>query len=283
MAEKNGRWRREKGKKILILGASGFIGNSLYKELCNYFDTYGTYFSNKSFRDNKQFFRYDLEEDDINTILKKVKPNFIISAIRGGFSLQILAHELISQYLLKNECCLYFISSANVFDAYSKYPSYENDKTLSESIYGRLKIKIENMLMRLPKGKATILRVPMVFGNTSPRIKEIKSLLNNHEPIEIFPNLIINVTNDDRLSQQIHYLINRNKTGIFHLGSNDLVLHEEFIKEIIKRLGNYHPILKRVYTTNDNRYLAVLPKENKLPKSHTISYQEVIDHHYLVE
>ena len=36
----------------------------------------------------------------------------------------------------------------------------------------------------------------------------------------------------DKLTQQIHYLINRNKTGIYHLGSNDLTHHEDFIKEM---------------------------------------------------
>ncbi len=180
---------------------------------------------------------------------------------------------------MKHEVKLYFISSANVFDAYSKYPSYEFDKTLSESVYGRLKIKIENMMMRLPPDKTAILRVPMVFGNNSPRIREIKENLEQKQPIEVFPNLIINVTNDDRLTQQIHYLINRNKTGIFHLGSEDLIQHEEFIKEVIRRMGNYHPILKRVFTTNEDRYLAALPKNNKLPKNLRIKYQEIIDHH----
>ncbi len=266
-------------KKILILGASGFIGNAIYKELCSYFDTYGTYCSNRSFESNQQFFRYDLEEDDIFRILERVRPDVIISALRGNFSAQVQAHQHLMEYLMKHEAKLYFISSANVFDAYSKYPSYEFDKTLSESVYGRLKIKIENMMMRLPQHKTAILRVPMVFGNTSPRIREIKEALEQKEPIEVFPNLIINVTNDDRLTQQIHYLINRNKTGIFHLGSEDLIQHEEFIKEVVRRMGNYHPILKRVFTTNEDRYLAALPKHNKLPKNLRIKYQEIIDHH----
>ncbi len=270
-------------KKILILGASGFIGNVIYKELCSYFNTYGTYFSNRSFSDNQQFYRYDLEEDDIFQILDKVNPDFIISALRGNFGAQVQAHQHVMEYLIQHKCKLYFISSANVFDAYSKFPSYESDKTLSESVYGRLKIKIENMMMRLPKEKTAILRVPMVFGNTSPRIKEIKANLENNEPIEVFPNLIINVTNDDRLTQQIHYLINRDKTGIFHLGSIDLIQHEEFIKEVIKRIGNYHPVLKRVFTTNENRYLAALPKDNKLPKNLRISSQDIIDHHITVD
>ncbi|WP_136467980.1 sugar nucleotide-binding protein [Flagellimonas onchidii] len=273
----------EKKKKILILGASGFIGNAIYKELCNYFNTYGTYCHTTVYSDNGQFLQYDMREDDIVQLLEQVRPDFIISTLRGDFGAQVQAHQHMMEYLIKNETKLYFISSANVFDAYSKFPSYEYDKTLSESIFGRLKIKIENMMMRLPKEKTAILRVPMVFGNTSPRVKEIKMHLEANEPIEVFPNLIINVTNDDRLTQQIHYLINRNKTGIFHLGSKDLIQHEEFIKEVIKQLGNYHPVLKRVFTTNEDRYLAALPKHNKLPKNLRVKYQEIIDHHLPVE
>ena len=274
------RKKEEVNKKILILGASGFLGNSIYKELCNYFDTYGTYCSSRrSFQDNQQFFRYDMTEDDIFGILEKVRPQIIVSALRGNFAAQIQAHQHIVEYLMQNDCVLYFLSSANVFDAYRKYPSYEYDKTLSESVYGRLKIKIENMLLRIPQKKMGILRVPMVFGNGSPRIKEIKKFIWDNEPVEVFPNLVLNVTSDDKLTQQIHYIINRNKTGIFHLGSRDLVHHEDFIKEVVDRIGNFNPIYKRVYTTNEERFLAVLPKDNKLPKNLQVGYQDIIDHH----
>lgn len=274
------RKKEEVNKKILILGASGFLGNSIYKELCNYFDTYGTYCSSRrSFQDNQQFFRYDMTEDDIFGILEKVRPQIIVSSIRGNFAAQIQAHQHIVEYLMQNDCVLYFLSSANVFDAYRKYPSYEYDKTLSESVYGRLKIKIENMLLRIPEKKMGILRVPMVFGNGSPRIKEIKKFIWDNEPVEVFPNLVLNVTSDDKLTQQIHYIINRNKTGIFHLGSRDLVHHEDFIKEVVDRIGNFNPIYKRVYTTNEERFLAVLPKDNKLPKNLQVGYQDIIDHH----
>jgi dTDP-4-dehydrorhamnose reductase len=269
-------------KKILILGASGFIGNAIYKELCNYFNTFGTYFSaRKAFENNRQFFKYNLEEDDIHDILTPIKPDIIISALRGSFAAQITAHEHLVAYVLQNNCILYFISSANVFDAYSKYPSYETDKTLSESIYGRLKIKIENMLLRMPKEKMAILRVPMVFGNGSPRVKEMKTNIANNEPVEVFPNLVVNVTHDSKLTQQIHYLVSKSKTGVYHLGSNDLVHHEEFIQEILKRVGNFNPLFKRVYTTNEERYLAVLPKENKLPKNYQTTYEEIINDHVI--
>ena len=270
---------REEGKRILILGGSGFLGNAIYKELCNYYDTYGTFCSaRRSFEDNKKFLHYDMLEDDIHRLLQEVKPHIIISALRGDFGAQIQAHAHLAEYLGKHRARLLFLSSANVFDAYSKYPSYEYDKTLSESIYGRLKIRIENMLLRLPPRKMGILRLPMVFGNTSPRIREIKQALSSGEPIEVFPNLVMNVTSDDKFCQQLHYMINRGKHGIYHLGSTDLVHHDDFIREITAHLSEKTPIFKRVYTTNEERYLAVLPRENLLPKNLQLKYQEVIDH-----
>jgi len=263
--------------RILILGASGFIGNAIYKELCSYFRTFGTFSTpNKEFEKNHHFFQYSVEKDDVVEILEIVKPTIIISALRGDFSSQVIAHSHIIEYLNAYKSKLIFLSSANVFDAYSKYPSYENDKTLSHSVYGHFKIKIENMLLRLPKRQVVILRLPMVFGAQSPRIQEIKLFLKEKEPIEVFPNLIMNVTTETKVTQQIHYMINRNKSGIFHLGSDDLVHHNDFIKEIISTLGVNNPILKQVYTTNDDRYLAVLPKTNKLPKHLHIKSQEIL-------
>lgn len=274
--------KKAKKKKIVILGGSGFIGGSLYKELSPYYDTRASYCHTTQRESNQHFFQYDMRDDDIVAHLEHYKPDIIISALRGEFAAQVQAHIHLIEYVQANPVRLIFMSSANVFDAYSKFPSYELDKTLSMSIYGRLKIKIENALLRLPPEKTAILRLPMVFGKGSPRVKEIKQALHEKEPIEVFPNLIVNVTHDDRLSQQVHYIINRDLSGIFHLGSKDLVLHEEFIKDLIQKLGNYHPRLKRVFTTNDDRYLAALPKFNPLPDYLQAEVQDVVEHHQLL-
>ncbi|MGC1632786.1 MAG: sugar nucleotide-binding protein [Gelidibacter sp.] len=264
--------------RILILGASGFIGNALYKELGPYFNTFDTYhIANKMYEKNQHFFQYGIEEDDVFEILEVVKPSIIISCLRGDFHAQVIAHQHMVEYVASHDCKIIFFSSANVFDAYSKYPSYEDDKTLSESIYGHFKIKIENMLLRLPITKVVIVRLPMVFGTQSPRLKEIKEHIQEKLPIELFPNLIMNVTTDFKMTQQVHYIINRNKDGIFHLGSSDLVHHDDFIKEMVALLTSDQVHFKQVYTTNDDRYLAVLPKTNKLPKHLQISSAELLE------
>jgi len=270
---------KEKKTRILILGASGFLGHSIYKELSQYFNTYGTYrLPTKKYLNNKSFFEYDHKEDDIVEILQKVKPTIIISALKGLFETQIIAHRHATDYLkLNSETKIIFLSSANVFDAYSKYPSYENDTRLSNSIYGLFKIKIEYLLQKLPKKSWTIIRLPMVFGLKSNRINEIMELARMNEPIELFPNLIINVCSVEKLTRQLHYIINRNKSGIFHCGSSDLVHHEYFMKDLIKCLGVKKPKYKFVYTTNEERYLAVLPKFNSLPKYLQFESNDVLE------
>ena len=269
----------EKKHRVLILGASGFIGNAIYRELCSYFRTFGTYRTPKSeFDKNQHFFQFNVEEDDVYEILKATKPSIIISALRGDFHAQTIAHQHLAEYVLENDAKIIFLSTANVFDAYSKYPSYEMDKTLSHSIYGHFKIKIENMLLRLPKKKAAIVRLPMVFGSQSPRIQEIKQQIAEKTAIEIFPNIVMNVTSDSKITQQIHYIINREKYGIFHLGSTDLVHHDEYVKDIVGLLTKVNGVTyKHVYTTNEDRYLAVLPKFNKLPKHLQTTSHEVLE------
>jgi len=269
---------QHKKYRILILGGSGYLGQAIYKELAPYFKTFGTYFSKeKLFGRNHHFIHYNLQEDDLHDVLNACQPDIVISALRGDFYAQTIAHQHLFEYALAQGTKIIFLSSANTFDAYSKYPSYELDKTLSHSIYGHFKIKIENLFLKLPQRQVVILRLPMVFGHNSPRIEEIKDHIHSSQPVEIFPNLIMNVTSDQKITQQIHYIINRKKYGIFHAGSTDLVHHDEFIKELTGILTLDNVNFKHVYTTNQDRYLAVLPKFNKLPKHLQITSDRVLE------
>jgi hypothetical protein len=87
----------------------------------------------------------------------------------------------------------------------------------------------------------------------------------------------MNVISDKKVTQQLHYIINRNKHGVFHLGSKDLVHHDDFIKDLVSKISTKTPRYKLVYTTNDDRYLAVLPKENKLPNHLQMYSLEILE------
>ena len=84
----------------------------------------------------------------------------------------------------------------------------------------------------------------------------------------------------EKICQQILLLLNQDASGIYHLGSSDLVPHEEFIQEIVHKLRIGNPVYKRIYTTNENRYLAVLAKEHPLALEITHSYKDCLEAHY---
>ena len=170
--------------RILILGGSGFIGQKLYKELSPFIDTYATFCHHQEFKNNHRFFSFDVSEDDIVPLLDEMKPTQIISLLRGPYAHLVLTHKHIIEWLSIHKAQIIFMSSANVFDAYTQFPNYENDKTLSVSPQGKYQIQIENSLMKLPERKWTILRVPMIFGNQSPRLQELKSQILQGEAIE---------------------------------------------------------------------------------------------------
>jgi len=268
----------KRAKTVLILGASGFIGNVLYKELISYFDVYGTYANQVgTFEENQVFYQYKVEDGGLDVILAEVLPMVIISCLRGDFKAQLKAHETILEYVIATNAKVLYTSSVNVFDGKGAFPSYEDDTTLAENDYGRFKISIERLLQTLPKKNYAILRLPLVLGVNSPRLFQLKQAIKHQASFEVFPNLIVSVTTADKIAQQVHYIINKALTGIFHLSSTDMVHHEELFRDISERVSDKTPIFKSVFSSNEDRYLAILSKSNKLPKDYRISVAEVIE------
>ena len=264
---------------ILILGASGYTGNAIYRELCSYFETYGTYYSaHELYDNNKSFFGYDVANDDITQILKQIKPTIIISALRGNFKAQYHAHKQVCKYINgASQCRLLFLSSVNVFDGSTDLPSYEDTRPRAVSEYGRFKASVEKLLFEKIKHQVSILRLPMVLGAYSPRILQLRQAIKHQAVFDVYPNLIVSVTTANTIAQQIHYIINKELRGVFHLASNDLVHHQDLFTEICEKISNKTPIFKSIYNSNDDQYLAVLPKFNTLPANYQTTVASVIE------
>jgi len=264
---------------ILIIGASGFIGNTLYKELLSYFSTFGTYCTQEgNFGDNQVFYRYCAEENSIVPILEEIKPSVIISAFTGDLNAHFKAHSEIASYIVAHHNTrLLYLSSAQVFDGNNTLPRYENDTPLAESSFGKHTLRIERLLLETIPAQTAILRLPIVLGVHSPTLIQLRQAAKHHASFEVFPNLIVSITTADKIAQQVHYIVNRELDGIYHLASDDMIHHEDLFRELCEKLGDEEPVFKSVFHRNEDSYLAILPKKNKLPKSYRISVSEVIE------
>lgn len=249
--------------KVLVLGGSGLIGKAIIGEInkCKEFQVYATHFKNPMTLEQNRSFKLDIKDgDSINSILNTVKPQSVISCLRGDYDAQLMLHAEIAEYLKKNDGRLYFCSTTNVFDNDTSKPHYEDDLPDSRTDYGQYKIECEKRITEILHENACILRVPQVWGKDSPRMKHLLQSLINDKKIVVYPKLFFNTNTDIMIAKKVSYIIEHKLKGIFHLAAEDVINHKDFYNELIMRLRFNHAKIEENF--EEEGYFALLSKRN---------------------
>lgn len=266
--------------KVLILGGSGLVGTAVINEMTKYnqFDVYSTYFQSPILLNQGKCFKLDIEEEDkINSILNILKPQIIISCLRGDFKKQLIVHIKIAEYLKENGGSLYFFSTTNVFDNDLSKPHYEDDLPNSHTDYGQYKIECEKKISEILHDNACILRIPQVWGKSSPRMKELLNSLHSNKDIIVYPKFYCNTNTDVMIARQLCYIINNNLKGIFHLVSKDIINYRDFYKELITGLGFRNARIEENF--EEEGYFALLSKRtNEFTEQLRLTNKSVINY-----
>lgn len=266
--------------KVLILGGSGLVGRAIIDEMNKYkrFQQYATYFENSTLLNKDRSFKMDIQDlDDIGSILNTLKPNIIVSCLRGDFNKQLILHIKIAEYLRENGGNLYYFSTTNVFDNDLSEPHYEDDSPNSHTDYGQYKIECEKKMIEILHDSACMLRLPQVWGKNSPRMVELLNSLHNNKDVVVYPNLFHNTNTNVMAARQLCHIIDNNLTGIFHLASEDVVNYRDFYNELITGLGFSNARIKEDF--EEKGYFALLSKRsNEFPKELRSTNKSVIDY-----
>ncbi len=261
--------------RVLILGASGLVGKALVDELNQDFDVYGTYYSRKIDLAADKSFQFDVDDvNSIKEILKTVKPELVLSCLRGDFTNQLAVHIEVAKYLKDTNGKMYFCSTANVFDNDATKPHYEDDELSAETEYGLFKIECEQNLEKILGENLCIIRLPLMWGIGSPNVNNLVEKINNNEEIEVYSTLYLTNNTDVMLAKQIHYIIDNGLMGIFHLATDDIITYSEFVKELVTRLGYKEAKIKEI--EDEKWFLAVVPSRKELPAELKISNEEIL-------
>lgn len=268
-------------KKLLILGASGLVGKALASECANDFDVYGTYFySSTNLPIDKQFQLDILHEEKIGEILELIEPDIIVSCLRGDFDVQLAFHRNLAEKLQNRNSILYYFSTANVFDGDLSRHHNEGDIPISESDYGNFKINCEKTLIQLLGKRANIIRIPGIWGKDSPRLNDLKKHLDNAASINVYSNLECNFLLDKHLAIQMRFIMENELSGIFHLGSVDMVKQDAFYIEIANRLiaekTNIHSALYE--DKEETHYFGLVSIRDDLPDSIKSTNKDIISY-----
>lgn len=266
--------------KVLILGGSGLVGTAIMREMNKYkkFQPYATHFKNPISLGEGESFKLSLEGlDDISLILNTLKPQSVVSCLRGDFNKQLILHMKVAEYLKEKGGSLYFFSTTNVFDNDLSRPHDEDDLTSSQTDYGQYKIECENKMIELLHDNVCILRIPQVWGKNSPRMIELLKSLHDNKDIVVYPKLFYNTITDVMIARQLCYIMDNNLKGKFHLTAEDVVNYRDFYNELITGLGFNNARLEENF--ENEGYLALLTKRsNEFPEELRLTNKSVISY-----
>jgi dTDP-4-dehydrorhamnose reductase len=266
--------------RILILGASSYAGQAIAKTLMENCEVYGTYHThNNSCLARHKMFQMQLgNSDSIKNILYQIRPQIIISCLRGDFQLQLELHNIAAVYLLPVEAGkIIFISTSNAFDAAMEKPHFESDRTNSQSDYGNFKITCEQILQEKLKERCVIVRIPQIYGKNCPRILKLAEDIQNNTPIITYPNLYVNYTTDTQIAEWIDYIIKENLGGIFHIGTKDTYDYMQFQSELTRILRLNEPVFQKEVSSRKS-FQAVLPGRTEIPEKLQMSVADVLEY-----
>ncbi|WP_444898926.1 dTDP-4-dehydrorhamnose reductase family protein [Microbulbifer sp. VAAC004] len=161
--------------KILITGASGLLGRSVFKQLSNKptFSVIGTAFC----RAGENLIRLDLSDSSaVKASLNDIRPEVVIHCAAErwpdrcadnpdtAWQLNVSSTELLSKHCSEINAQLVYISTDYVFDG-SAPPYAPDDIPNPVNFYGRSKLAGEEAVLK--NGNHWVLRLPWLFGPVS--------------------------------------------------------------------------------------------------------------------
>jgi dTDP-4-dehydrorhamnose reductase len=222
-------------KKVLVTGASGFVGENFCRKYADTFEITGVYANNPVYIKNIKTIQADLTDNEkIQKLIKNILPDFVIhlAAVSDpnicemnpeqSFKLNVKVTVNLAELCNKYKAKLVFASTDLVFDG-KKPPYNESSVTNPVNIYGKHKLMAEEQVLKKAPG-SVICRLPLMYGlayNSGRGLLE--PLLKNLEEriaVKLFTDEYRTPASVESICEGL-VICMENGNGIFHLGGNE--------------------------------------------------------------
>ena len=219
-------------EKLLLIGASGLLGNKIYQLAEDRYEVYGTYNSHKP--KLKNTLRLDVTEKGyVSKLMRDIRPDLVIDTHalsnvdycelhpEDAWKINVEGTKNIAESCKVNGCKYIFISTDYVYDGYKTTTYSEKDKPHPINYYGRTKLIAEKVIEALDMDYI-IARTAVLFGTSdsfdklpfsSWAIQQLK--LKNK--IKVVIDQYSNPTLVDSLGEFLLSLYEKDRSGVFNI------------------------------------------------------------------
>ncbi|NJL79902.1 MAG: NAD(P)-dependent oxidoreductase [Richelia sp. SM2_1_7] len=235
-------------KKLLITGASGFLGWHLCQLANMEWDVYGTYFSHSLEIPGIKLVKVDLTNfAEVKRVFQEIQPAAVIHTAaqsqpnycqihpEESLLINVTASLNIAGLCADNSIPYVFTSTDLVFDGLKGFYQ-ETDSVNPVNIYGEHKVMAEmGILERYPQ--AAICRMPLMFGNATPTatsfLQSFMKILEEGKELKLFIDEFRTPVNGKTAAKGLLLAVEKVQ-GIIHLGGKERVSRYDFGRLLIE-------------------------------------------------
>ena len=229
-------------KKLLITGASGFLGWHLCQLAKTEWEIYGTYLSHPleipdikmlkanltNFQELKRIFN-DIKPSAVIHTAAHSQPNFCQTNPKESHAINVIASCNIAGLCADNSIPCVFTSTDLVFDGLNA-PYQERDAVCPVNLYGEQKAIAEaDMLERYPM--TAVCRMPLMFGAATPTAKSFIQpfiqTLKAEEELSLFIDEFRTPVSGTTAAKGLLLALEK-VNGIIHLGGKERISRYDF-------------------------------------------------------
>ncbi len=223
-------------KKLLVTGASGFLGWNVFKEQSEDWRLIGTWNQHKDgLRPGAENYQLDLlEKDAVWKCLKEINPdalvhlaacsdtNFCEENPEKSRALNVEATATLAEMCADRHVHFLFTSSEQVFDG-KKEAYREEDEAAPQNEYGRQKLEAEQ-LVRAIYPEAGIVRISVMYGMASSArpgfLQKWLDAWQHFFPVKAFYDEYRSFLGGASAARGVFHLLGQQASGTFHIGGD---------------------------------------------------------------
>ena len=241
-------------KSVLVVGADSFIGNALMFHLtkCGY-NAVGTTVRRPPSPTHHSSLFLDLRDPCGWRAPQVFEAAVICAGItkgsqctkdpEGSAQVNVIGTLRILNQLVQNGSFVILLSSNQVFDGWSPYPT-PTDRVCPKTEYGRQKADLEGRVMG--HKSVAILRLTKVFPPMPPILVQWLKALRNGEPIHPFSDLPVAPVSSGDATELVLRVIGAHSSGIHHLSGDRDITYQRIAEYVASAIGASTDLIRPV-------------------------------------